>query len=200
MSLEINYSGFEYGWVQYEIYFRWQGESILNDSILKRNGEYWGSRPSDSLLANEHRECCILPLLQKVIVSNDADYCEPVEPDITLAIYPVHTFPFLPSHWKLVYEKENHKKEREEREQLKQEKGVLPDDLIDMMLLVDTYNFKGCSAYSGDGICLKMTVRRIQLEEFYENLKSEYITFKNKFNVDELNKEDYGDGWKPLEL
>ncbi len=99
-----------------------------------------------------------------------------------------------------MYEKEDHKKAREELEKLKREKGVLPDDLIDLMLLVDTYNFKGCGAYSGDGICMKMTVRRNLLEEFYEQLKSEYLEFKTEFMVDEHNREEYGDDWKPLEL
>ena len=109
LSLEIIYCGFEYDWIQYEIYFRWQGEHVINDAILKRRGEYWGARPVGSLLANEHRECCILPVIKRVIETNEPDYCEPVEPDIILAIYPEQYFPFLPSHMQLVYEREDRK-------------------------------------------------------------------------------------------
>lgn len=184
LSLEIRYRDFQHGWIQYEIFFRWQGEIVLNDAILKRQGEYWGARGRGGVLANEDEECCILPTLEKVLETNKPDYCETIEPDIVLAIYPEQYFPFLPSKLELVRESEEFKKAREERARLKDEQGVLPDDLIDLMLLVDTYNFKECRAYSGDGICLKMTVRRDQLEEFYLSLKAEYKEFRQRFRLD----------------
>ena len=187
LSLEIRYRGFQHGWVQYEIFFRWQGEAILNDEILKRQGDYWGGRGRGGVLANEDEKCCILPVLQKVLETNEPDYCETIEPDIVLAIYPEQYFPFLPSKWKLVRESEAFKDAREERARLKEEHGVLPDDLIDLMLFVDTYNFKECRAYSGNGMCLKMTVRRDQLEEFYRSLEAEYQDFCHRFRLDESN-------------
>lgn len=200
LSLEIRYKGFDAGWVEYEFFYRWQEDNIINDAILKRPSEYWSRRSPGAMLANEHRECGILPLLKKVLHSNQPDYWESLDPDVTIAIYPEQHFPFLKSKWKLVSESEEVKKKRIKREMEKAEKGSLPDDYIDIILFFDVYNFKDASAYYGDGICLKMTVTRAQVSRFYEDLKEEYIQFKVKFAVDEFNKEDYGTDWKPLEL
>lgn len=95
LSLEIRYRDFQHGWIQYEVFFRWQGEIILNDAILKRQGEYLGVRGRGGVLANEDEKCCILPTLEKVLETNEPDYCETIEPDIVLAIYPEQYFPFL---------------------------------------------------------------------------------------------------------
>lgn len=84
------------------------------------------------------------------------------------------------------------KQKRIEREKEKAKKGTLPDDYIDIILFFDAYNFKGADVYYGDGICFKMTVTRDQLARFYEDLKKEYIQFKQKYAVDEYNKEHYG--------
>ncbi|HAK88381.1 MAG TPA: hypothetical protein DHV16_05550 [Nitrospiraceae bacterium] len=200
LSLEIRYKGFQDGWVEYEFFYCWQGESVINDAILKRSNEYWGSRSPGAMLANEHRECGILPLLKKVLQINQPDYWESLDPDVTIAIYPEQHFPFLESKWKVVLEKDEVKQKRIEREKEKTEKGLLPDDYIDIILFFDVYNFKGASAYYGDGICFKMTVTRAQLTRFYEDFKKEYIHFKQKYAVDEFNKEDYGEDWQPLEL
>lgn len=200
LSLEIRYKGFEAGWVEYEFFYRWQGESVINDAVLKRSNEYWGGRSPGAMLANEDRECGILPLLKRVLKTNKPDYWESLDPDVTIAIYPEQHFPFLESKWKLVSESDEVKQKRLEREKEKAEKGPLPDDSIDVILFFDVYNFKGASAYYGDGICFKMTVTRAQLTGFYEDLKQEYVQFKQKFAVDQFNKEDYGGDWKPLEL
>jgi len=200
LSFEVVYKGFQHGWVEYEFFHRWQGENIINDAILKRHNEYWGKRSGGALLANEHRECGILPLLKEVLRTNKPDYWEALDPDVTIAIYPEQHFPFLESKWKIVSESAETKQKRIEREKEKAEKRLLPDDDIDVILFFDVYNFKGASTYYGDGICFKMTVTRAQITRFYDDLKQEYIQFKQKHAVDEFNKEDYGSDWKPLEL
>lgn len=60
-------------------------------------------------------------LLKRVLKEDKADYWEPMEPDIVVAIYPEDYFPFLPSHHKLLYESDEHKAKREAREALKKE-------------------------------------------------------------------------------
>lgn len=86
LSLEINFVGFEYGWLQYEIYFRWENEPIINDNLLKRDGEYWGSRKTGSFLANEDEKDRLIDTISKVLQTNESQYWEPIDPDIIVAI------------------------------------------------------------------------------------------------------------------
>ncbi len=185
LSFDFRYSGFEDGWVQYQFYFRWKGESLARNDLLKRWGEYWGSRREGAFLANEYKGDGLIPLLRKVLDDDKADYWEPMEPDIVIAIYPKGYFPFLPSRHKLIYERPDHKAKREAWEALKKEKGTLPDDSYTLIVFVDAYNFKEADAYYGQGLSLHMIVNRNELEEFAKNLEDEYREFKRRFEVDQ---------------
>jgi hypothetical protein len=185
LTFDFRYAGFEYGWVQYQFYFRWKGESLIRNDLLKKWGEYWGNRPEGALLANEYEGDGLIPLLRKVLDEDKADYWEPMEPDIVVAIYREDYFPFLPSHHKLIYERPDHKAKREAREALKKEKGKLPDDAYTIIVFVDAYNFKEAHAYYGQGLSLHMIVNRNELEEFAKDLENEYQEFKRRFEVDQ---------------
>jgi len=188
LSLEINFVGFEYGWVQYEIYFRWKNVPIINDNLLKGDGEYWGSRKTGSFLANEDDKDRLIDTISKVLETNEPEYWEPIDPDIIVAIYPEMYFPFLKSHYTLIDESENHKKKRQEREKLKKELGGLPDDSFTIIVFIDAYNFKNSDAYYGEGISLHLIVDRVILENFKSDLSKEYSEFKEKYKVDEPQK------------
>ena len=188
LSLEINFVGFEYGWVQYEIYFRWENEPIINDNLLKRDGEYWGSRKIGSFLANEDEKDRLIDTISKVLQTNESQYWEPIDPDIIVAIYPEMYFPFQRSHYTLIHESEDYKKKRGEREKLKKELGSLPDDSFTIIVFIDAYNFKNSDAYYGEGISLHLIVDRVTLENFNSELSREYSEFKEKYKVDEHQK------------
>ncbi len=188
LSLEINFVGFEYGWVQYEIYFKWENEPIINDNLLKRDGEYWSSRKTGSFLANEDEKDRLIDTISKVLETNEPEYWEPIDPDIIVAIYPEMYFPFLKSHYTLIDESEDHKKKRQEREKLKKELGSLPDDSFTINVFIDAYNFKNSDAYYDEGISLHLIVDRVTLENFKSDLSKEYSEFKEKYRVDEHQK------------
>ena len=188
LSLEINFVRFEYDWVQYEIYFRWENEPIINDKLLKRDGEYWGSRKTGSFLATEDEKDRLIDTISKVLETNEPEYWEPIDPDIIVAIYPEMYFPFLKSHYTLIHESEDHKKKREEREKLKKELGSLPDDSFTIIVFIDAYNFNNSDAYYGEGISLHLIVDRVTLENFNSELSKEYSEFKEKYKVDEHQK------------
>lgn len=190
LSFDFQYAGFEYGWVQYHIFFCWKDEGIVKGSLLKRGGEYWNSRPEGAFLANEDGGDGFIPLLKKVLEKGKADYWEPLEPDIIIAIYPEEYFPFLPSHYNLVYESEKHKAKRKAREELKKEKGKLPDDTFTFIAFVDAYNFKEADAYYGEGFSIQLIVKRHELEDFLIKLEAEYEEFKQRHKVDEWIKEN----------
>jgi hypothetical protein len=190
LSFDFRYVNFEYGWVKYQFYFCWNNEPIVKDSILKRWSDYWNGRPESAFLANEDESDGLLPLLKRVLETDEADYWEPIEPDIIVALYPGQYFPFLPSHRKLLYESEASKSKREAREKLKAEKGKLPDDAYTFIALVDAYNLKDADAYYGQGLSLQMIVERWELERFMDDLEREYQTFKDKFKVDEWIEEN----------
>lgn len=197
LSLEIQYREFEFGWVYYDIWPRWRGEPIINDAILKRKNEHWAKRGVGGFNACEIRECGILPLLRRVLETNEADYWEAMDPDILLALYPDEVFPFLPSKWTLVHEAPEVRARREAREQERSEHGPLPDDCLEVLLFVDVYNFEGASVYYGSGLCLRLRPKRAELQTFYEDLKHEYLAFRDKWKVQEENEAGWGPGYEP---
>lgn len=197
LSLEIKYREFESGWVHYDIWLRWRGEPVINDAILKRVNDHWAKRGVGAIKACEHQECGILPLLRRVLETNDADYWDATDPDILLALYPDDAFPFLPSKWRIVYEAPKAKALREERIKARAECGPLPDDYLEMLLFVDVYNFEGATAYSGSGLCFRLVPKRTELQEFYEELRHEYLAFREEWRVHEKNEAEWGPGYEP---
>ena len=199
-SLEIRHREFEHGWVYYDIWPKWGGEPILNDAILKRHNTPWAKRGVGAIKACEYRECEVLPLLRRVLETNQPDYWTATDPDITLALYPDRGFPFLPPKSRVVYEAPHIIAEREARDRKRLETGPLPDDLIEMMLFVDVYNFSGAGAYHGSGTCFRFTPLRLELQKFYDDLRAEYVLFREAWNVQALNEEEYGEDYLPKEF
>lgn len=197
LSLEIRYREFEYGSVSYDIWLRWRGELVINDAILKRVNDHWAKRGVGAIKASEDRECGIVPLLRRVLETNEADYWEATDPDILLALYPDDVFPFLPSKWRVVYEAPEAKAKREARAHERSERGPLPDDYLELLLFVDVYNFEGATAYSGSGLCFRLGAKRADVQAFYEALRGEYLVFREEWKVDEVNEADWGPGYEP---
>ena len=185
LSFDFRYTGFQWGWVKYQFYFLWKNEPIVNDAMLKKQGEYWGARPTGAFLANEHEEDYLLPVLKRVLETDKADYWEALEPDIIVALYPEDYFPFLPSHLKRIYRNEEEKAQHEEQIRLNKEKGKSPDDPYTFIAFVDAYNFKDSDMYYGQGLSLQMIVNRSDLEQFVIDLEKEYDDFKTRFKDDD---------------
>lgn len=197
LSLEIKHREFEFGWVYYDIWLRWRGDPVINDAILKRVNDHWAKRGVGAIKACEHQECGIVPLLRRVLETNEADYWEATDPDILLALYPDDVFPFLPSKWHVVYEAPEAKAKREARAHERSERGPLPDDYIELLLFVDVYNFEGATAYSGSGLCFRLGAKRADVQAFYEALRGEYLVFREEWKVHEVNEAEWGPGYEP---
>lgn len=182
LSVDFRYTahGGEDGWVQYQFYFNWKDEPVFKDDVLKRWSSYWGARPTSAFLANEFEADGLIPLIRKVLDSDQPDYWEALEPDIVVAIYPEMYFPFLPHHHKLIRESESFKARRVAREKEKAKHGKLPDDSFTVMFFVDAYNFKEADAYYGQGFSLNLIVERHELERFYTDLIGEYAQIKQQ--------------------
>lgn len=178
LSFDFRYGGFGNGWVQYQFYFRWKEKTVIKDESLKRRGDYWGSRPEGAFLANEDESDSFVPFLRKVLETDEADYWEPTDPDIIVALYPGDYFPFLKSHYKVVFESDDLKQQRRDWRKLKEEKRKLPDDHYTFIVFVDAYNFKDADAYYGEGFSMHMVVERQDLEAFTDELEREYASFK----------------------
>lgn len=177
-------------WVQYEIYFRWQGESIVRDDLLKRSPSGWAGRAEGSFRANEYDGDSFLPVLERVLETNQAEYWKPTEPDVIIGLYPDRYFPLIPSKNKIVYEAECVKGERIKREERKKENnGRLPDDTITMIVMIDSYNWQGCGAYEGQGPALILAPSRETMESFRDELQAEWKAFKRDQRLEERLKE-----------
>lgn len=123
--------------------------------------------------------------MQKALETDEPDYWEPTEPDVVIAFYPEVPFSMLPSRARSIYEAEHIKHERETRELRKQANGgKLPDDTITMIAMVDAYNWRGCSAYSGQGYALVMSPTRASLERFRDQLSAEWESLKMDQRLD----------------
>lgn len=171
LTLEIKFNSFEDEWVGYEIKFYWKGEIIINDSILKRTGEWWGKRNYGTFMANDFEKDHLIETIRKVLETNKPEYWEPIEPDVKIAIYPEMFFPFLKSHWTLIDETNGEIKQSDEE---KQEESKHPNDLITIIIFIDSYNFKDSNSYSAEGISLHLIAERQDLEKFVTDLEMEY--------------------------
>lgn len=176
LILDIKFMGFKDEWIEYEIKFYWKDEIIINDSLLKREGEYWGKRSTGAFLANDYQKDFLTGTIRDILKTNEPDYWEPLEPDAIIAIYPGRFFPFLKSH---IIEEEIGEKEHEENEKKKQKKVNQPDDLFTIITFIDSYSFKNNRAYSGEGISLHLIVTRENLEKFTNELEIEYQNLKS---------------------
>lgn len=172
LILEIKFSSFEPDWVAYEVKFSWKDDVIVNDNILKRTGEFWGKRSYGTFLANDYERDLLVDTIRKVLNTGEPDYWEPVEPDIVIAIYPDMYFPFMKSHWTLIYEGDR------KQEEMEPEKG----NCFTIITFIDSYNFKDAGAYSGKGISLHLIVEREGLENFVTELESEFKSLKLEHN------------------
>lgn len=190
LRFDIQFADFQSGYILYHLSLLWQGEPVLNDDIIFRESEYRKVKPKGGCIADEYREDRFVPFLRKILETDEADYWESLDPDVTVAIYPDELFPFLKSHWVLTHESEKQQQEREARLQRKKEEGKLPDDSYTVIVFVDAYNFKGEAAYQGDGVSLQMIVKRTSLEAFADALAREYEEFKEKFSVDAWDAEN----------
>jgi hypothetical protein len=196
LSLEIAYRDFRHGWVHYDIWFRWRGEPVINDVVLRR-GVGWSERAPGVVWAHEHLCCYLLPTLREVLERNVPGYWEPMDPDVLLAVYPGEGFPFVPVDWRLVDFDPEAREARQARKAEREALGPLPGDFIDLLLFVDTYNFSPPrKGYSGNGICLKMVPTRQQLREFYEELRREYVVFRDCHDIENVNRKELGDQYR----
>lgn len=162
-------------WLHYEIYFRYKGEPIIRDDLLKRSPKAWGDRPPGALLANEHGGCSLVPTLKRVLETNQAQYWQPIEPDFTIAFYPGMYFPFQPSHWVDVTPPEM--ADPEDRRY-----DVGPDDTpVTIIAMVDAYNFGQEFAYNLQGPALILHVERRVLEQFCDDLQADLESYLSHY-------------------
>jgi hypothetical protein len=81
LTLDIKFMGFKDEWIEYEIKFYWKDEIIINDSLLKREGEYWGKRSTGAFLANDYQKDFLTETIRDILQTNEPEYWEPLEPD-----------------------------------------------------------------------------------------------------------------------
>lgn len=183
LALEIKYKDFVFGEITYEIAFLWNGESMINDAVLKRSSEWWASRKSGTFLFSNEPDDAFLNLMEKAMETGEPVYWEPLEPDIKLAIYPEFYFPLIDKAWDILYSDEKLQVHRKAIKQAKKDHGKQPFDTFAFVISVDTYNFAG-GGYSSQGLVLQIATERRHLEEFYKELSAEYLKYKEEFKID----------------
>ncbi|NUO07292.1 MAG: hypothetical protein HUU08_01200 [Candidatus Brocadia sp.] len=167
--------------IVYDLVFKWRGIPIVNDSIIKRGNDWWSQAKPSGFFFTEYAKLRPVAFFKKMLDSQKSDYIEPIDPDIRITVHPIHALPEDRSS--VMWEAEHIKRQREERERLKRELGKLPDDLFEIIFFLDTYNFKGCAAYSGDGISFNFLVIRTEFENFIRQLDQERQSMVEKYST-----------------
>jgi len=151
---------------------------MINDALLKRWSDYWRSRSKGYFLANEYEKDFLIETIAKALQTDEPQYWQSLDPDLTFAVHPKKHSPFLKPNNSLFDDADKTKSE-----QINKEKQ--PDDWFTVIAFVDAYNFQNSDTYYDGGIALHMLVERKDVEIFCANLKKEYAEFKKKFKVDE---------------
>jgi len=192
LELEITYTGFEDGWVEYGLDCRWDGQPIFRDEPLKRSPIGWAQRGRSQMIGNEASICCLLPFFDSVFRTRQADYVQPIDPDFTLAVWPSDSFPFLPSHWRLAHEDEEHKSQRLTEQAAREAAGgVLDDDRVQVIIAFDAYQYPGTS-YLDSGPALHMLPTWRALKTFAEQLRAEFRAFEPRHGIFARQESDDG--------
>ncbi len=184
LSWVIDFRNYQHGWVEYDMQFLWKDKPIINDDIMKKDGEYWSSRKPNSFLLNDDEKDYLISTIKEVLATNKSDYWQPIEPDCTVAIYYDDSFPFLQSHYIRIYRSDEERLKHEAAIELKKSQGPQPNDWFTVIVQTDCYQFEDEDTYQGDGVALHMSVYRSQLEQFVAELESEYELFKVKFKTE----------------
>jgi hypothetical protein len=190
MAFEITFSRYNDGWIIYEIKFLWDGESIINDDVLKRDTEYWNQRNKGAFITTDDYDK-LIPFIERILRTEMPDYWQPIEPDVTIEIYPVdlNLYPPIASHISMISIEDNPPNEIEKRKMLKRKLGQLDDDLFTVVVRIDAYNFKNEETYHtfgtdyGASISMLVEVTRNDLKQFVDSLRLEYKDFCTKYGI-----------------
>jgi hypothetical protein len=181
LSIEIRFLELdECQWVQYEIFFLYKDQPMVQDALLKRVNEHWSKRSLGAFKANEDEGEAggLIETLRKALETDERQYYEPIEPDFTLAIYPNMAFPFMESRYERIYTSERALQEERQHEQARVAAGgKLPDDYFTIILRIDLYNFGDEIAYAGEGPALIMMPQRKEVRKFLEDYEQEFYEF-----------------------
>ena len=190
LALEIRFKEVdEQNWIQYEIFFLYKDQPMIQDSQLKRTNEHWQKRSPGAFKANEHQHDELIDVLQKALDTDEPQFYEPTDPDIVLAVYPNKVFPFLPRNWELIWASEEAIRKVEDHELVREVAGGrLPDDPFTIILMVDVHNYGEEHAYHGQGPALIMIPYRHEVCSFIEALRAEYREFCQIWGIEEPPK------------
>jgi hypothetical protein len=140
----------------------------------------------------------LIAMLQWALKNNQATYWEPIEPDVTLAIYPDDVFPLGPAHRKIVrvddpFEQPgpelapnemtlwtSEEADEEDAKYLAKKEalgGKHPDDPVCLILSISDYVFGG-GAYSHSGPAMILHPSRREVSAFVRALKREFRKLK----------------------
>ncbi len=203
LALEVTFDSIEYGWINYAIYFKWNGIPIINQSILWAGPRHINK--ADALWANDDEET-LMSTMKKVLESYEPAYWETTEPDMIMAFFPGHPFPFMKSNWQVPTDMSsqafsqavltgNFKAAEHPMEQVEH---TMDKNHIQIIAKISTANFTAASeddvGYGDEGISLHMVVEDWQLHNFLKELKTEYQALKERypdeFEEDQDNKDN----------
>jgi hypothetical protein len=191
MTLEIRFKEYdEQRWVQYEILFLYRDVPLISDTFLKRINEHWNKRSPGAFKANEFQRDSLILVLERAIQTNQPQQWKPLEPDIVVKIlrddYSSAGFDTGQSEIQILEispELVEHAKQAAMVRDFFG--GRLPDDVFELTVFIDIYNFGEERGYQGIGPALVITASRRELHSFVEELKAEYAEFCIKWNVAE---------------
>jgi len=198
LSLEITFADYHDLWVHYHLRLCWKGTPLLNEAVLRRETPFHASDEPGRVHAEDDRRDKLVATLEGALARDEPAVWTPVEPDVTIALYPGCSFPFIEQRQHLLWTREQGVidalgDEAAESEPLTYiEPGTgddpvgapAPDDLFTLIVLVDQAGLKGESRYCGQGPAVIFATRRILVEGFTRSLRDEYTAFAQRHQVE----------------
>ena len=186
LSLEIAYSGFDTGWVCYDIACRWRGLSVINPAILEQVSAV-PSEWSGGIMVKEHGECSLLPMLRKALETSQSDTWYSLPPDASLALYMNGLSPF--SFDETDASRRIMTARAKPDEELPAEDKARETTYVELLVFVDAINFRFGELTREDGVCFRLNPTLEQIWMFYEDLRNEYVAFRAENKVADYLRE-----------
>lgn len=154
LALKVGFVNFSADWIRYDINLMWNNEPVISEKVQKRTNKYWQLTSDGGICARDYEEDGLIPVIKKVLDTDESDSWTPIEPDVSFLIYCGDCFQFFNS------DKCNRNRSSENK--------------FTILVDIDTYNFKNSKTYSGDGVIFNLIVNRADLEKFVKELQEEY--------------------------
>ncbi len=147
----------------YKVTMKWKGVSVINETVMKRDGSYWAKGKEGGFVASEQDKLGLIENFEACIKDKKSRVWEAwPDPDMAISIYPDRNYPYL---------------------------DEAAEGYFSIIVSPDSYQFKDSNCYTGfSGVSLVMVVETSEIIRFVSDLRNE---FNELINTEEKKHSNY---------